>query len=315
MDARQENYLRYYEEDLNGRNAEAWKYYKKEYANDPGDLFINTTGMVIALEYLNDPETALLLNQEIASDSLDLNVCVYCRTRVALAMQAFEDLGDKKNANKLAEQLRPYAEKPAQLTRLIKHYVSTGDTAAVNEMIMKGVKAGSKPDDEQYYFLIAARYAMINGNINMRDRYATRAIQLYGSSVNRTKARCHYLLGDYARAEKIYLAEISLKPDDSRLRAELGMIYSRQGNTAKAEEIISLLGRMKRPYGYGETEYFQARIKALAGEKEAAIALLQRALDDGMKFRVGTTFQHDPDLMALNTSPEYAKLLERYRQP
>jgi len=33
-----------------------------------------------------------------------------------------------------------------------------------------------------------------------------------------------------------------------------------------------------------------------------------------MKFKVGTSFQHDPDLIVLNSNPEYQKLLVRNRQ-
>ena len=135
MDARQENYLRYYEEDLNGRNAEAFKYFIKEYTLDPKDLFINTTGMVLAVEFLNDPVTALKFYGEIGADTLDLNACVYCRSRVSLALQASIDLQDLATAGKIARQLKPYAALQSQISRLINFHMLSGDTTSINELI------------------------------------------------------------------------------------------------------------------------------------------------------------------------------------
>ena len=58
----------------------------------------------------------------------------------------------------------------------------------------------------------------------------------------------------------------------------------------------------------------QGKIKAHLNKPEDAIRYLTIALDDGMKFTVGTTFQHDPDLLVLNSNTEYQKLLVRNRQ-
>jgi adenylate cyclase len=315
MDARQERYFRYFEEDLKGQNVEAFQYLMKALADDPGDLFLNTTALVLAIEFLNDPLSALRLNREIDIDTLDLNTCVYCRTRANMVMQAYADVLDYKQATKLAERLKPYAEKKGQVTRLISYYLKIKDTTAVIELIQNSPKRDTSFDIRQYYYFMAGRYALIYGDQRLSKYYCDKAIQLYGPVVNRTAARTHFLRGNLDRAEKMYNSLLLQKPNDKWLNAELGMIYAKRGNGRKANEIINTLDVLKKAYDLGETPYFQGRIKALLHENDAAIRYLTQALDEGIKFRVATTFQHDPDLIGLNNEPEYLKLLARNRQP
>ena len=312
---RQENYLKYYEEELNGRNREVYQHFIKEYPHDPKDLFNNTTGMVLANEYLNDPRTALAFNKNINLDSLDLRTCTYCRTTVVMAMQAYAELSDTINAGHFAEKLKPFAEKSAQYTFLIAYYMSIRDTASVNDVIEIAAKNSTPDDDDyQYYSFLAGRYAALNGNIQLRDYYAIKAIEKYGTNSTRTLGRCYYLIGDLNMAEKILAQEIQKRPDNMSLNADLGLVYAKQGNIVKANEIIDKLGQMEKEYDLGQTPYLQARIKAVLGENEAAIKYLNTALDQGIKFRVGTTFQHDPDLMSLKKDEKYLSLIIRNRQ-
>jgi len=314
LDGRQENYLRYYEEDLKGRNSEAFKYFIKEYTLDPKDLFINTTGMVLAAEYLNDPATALKFYGEIGADTLDLNACVYCRSRASLALQSSIDLQDLATAGKIAEQLKPYAALPSQISRLIHYHVVTGDTAVIQELISKASKTSSTWDIQQFYFRIAAQYALLHAKTDLSNYYAKKAIALYGDKVNWKVGRCHRMLGNLAMAEKIYQAETKKHPDDPWLKGDLGVIYALQQKMKPANAIITELESMKTEYDYGVVSYQQGKIKANLGEKAEALKYLSTALDEGMKFQTGNTFQHDPDLIVLNGDADYLKLITRNRE-
>lgn len=314
LDGRQENYLRYYEEDLKGRNSEAFKYFIKEYSLDPKDLFINTTGMVLAVEYLNDPVTALKFFGEISSDSLDLNACVYCRSRASLALQSSIDLEDLTTAGKIAEQLKPYAALPSQISRLINFYLVTGDTSAISELITKASKTNTTWDVQAFYFRIAAQYALVHSKTDLSHYYSKKVIALYGKNMNWKVGRSHKMLGNLAIAEKIYQAETKKYPDDPWLKGDLGVIYALQQKINLANAIITELESMKTEYDYGVVPYHQAKIKANLGEKAAALKYLSTALDEGIKFQTGNTFQHDPDLIVLQDDPEYLKLITRNRQ-
>ena len=314
MNERQANYLQYYEEDLKGRNAEAFRYFEKEYHDNPKDLMTNTTGMVLASEYLNDPNTTLRMFREIDAENLDLNVCVYCRTKVNMALQAYMDLSDYTNAGKLAEKLRPYAEKRAQVSKLILYYLTTGDTTIVRDLIRNASTVDPAEDIRQIYLRYAAQYALLLGNPALSKYYASKALALYGDATNWKVGRCQYLLGNFSVAEKIYLKELQQNPKDKWLLGELGVIYARQDKLEKANGIISKLESIKKPFDFGETPYFQGRIKANSGDTTNALLYLQQAIEEGIKFGKGTTFQHDPDLIVLNTDAEYISLLGRNRR-
>lgn len=314
LDTRQENYLRYYEEDLKGKNTEAYKYFIKEYSLAPKDLFTNTTGMVLAVEYLNDPATALKFYTEIDADTIDLNACVYCRSRASLALQASIDLKDLDMAGKTARQLKTYAVLPSQISRLINYFMLAGDTTSINELILKASKTNSTWDIQQFYLRIAAQYALVNAKTDLSKYYAAKAIELYDNQENWKVGRCHKMMGNLALAEKVYLAEIKKDPKDVWLKGELGVIYAAQQKTEAANAIVAELGKMTNPYDYGVVPYHQGKIKANLGEKEVALKYLSTSLDEGMKFQTGNTFQHDPDLIILKEDPDYIKLITRNRQ-
>jgi class 3 adenylate cyclase/tetratricopeptide (TPR) repeat protein len=312
---RQENYLGYYEEELNGRNLEEYNHFIKEYPNDPKDLFLNTTGMVLAVEYLNDPAMAIRFSDEINMDSLDLKTCTYCRTRVNMALQAYMDLEDTINADRMAARLKPFAQKSSQYIRLIAHYIKTGDTISIKQVFDNVAKnAAPESDDLSFAYLMAGRYAMLNGDNKLRDYYAGKAIALYGKTLNRELGRCYYLKGDLDAAEKIFNSELAKKPDHTGLISDLGLVYARRGQTTKANEVITKLEGMKKAYDLGKTTYYQGRIKAVLGENEAALNYLTKAMDEGVKFYAGTNFQHDPDLIQLMKEEKYNALIKRYRK-
>ena len=115
-------------------------------------------------------------------------------------------------------------------------------------------------------------------------------------------------------AEKIYQAETKKHPDDPWLKGDLGVIYALQQKMKPANAIITELESMKTEYDYGVVSYQQGKIKANLGEKAEALKYLSTALDEGMKFQTGNTFQHDPDLIVLNGDADYLKLITRNRE-
>jgi len=310
---RQENILLTYEEILRGRLIEAFKHFMSEYEMDPKDLFVNTAGMVKALEYLNDPTTALKFDKEIDDDSLDLITCLYCRERAIMALQANARLGNTEKAKHIAENLRPFATQRNDYMRLIEWYVSNHDTLSANALLRKASLA-NLDHDYRYLFFVAGRQAALKRDIPLRNYYADKAINLYSDKPSRALARAYYLKDDLINAEKTY-DQVSKEPDPGkRIYAEMGMIYARNGDRQKAMEMINKLEQLKGAFDFGETPYFQGRIMALLNEKEQAIQLLNKALDEGQLFVNSVSFFGDLDLMGLNNEEGYKKLLVRNRQ-
>src|SRR5438445_503620 len=61
----------------------------------------------------------------------------------------------------------------------------------------------------------------------------------------------------------------------------LGAIAARQGNREQALRVDSALAGVKRPYIFGRHAVWRARIQALLGEREGAVALLRDAFAQG----------------------------------
>ena len=308
---RQENYMMYLEEDLKGRRLSAFNHFMKEYAIDPKDIFVNTSAMVMAQIYLNDPDRVLLYFNEIDIDSLDLQECFYCLERVMLAMQAYILNGEKEKAKQMAEKIKTYAVKRDDYHRLVEWYMTTSDTAAINSLLQE-LSTIDLDRDYRYLAFVAGRQAMLQGNIPLRNYYADMAIRLYSNENSRSLARAYYLKDQMDEAEKIYKELLKADSSDARLYAELGMIYAKRKEIAKTEEILKKLDQLKPPFDYGETAYMKGRIKALLGDKRAAVELLTQALDEGQLFYNSVTFDGDPDLLVLKDDKSYKALVNRY---
>ena len=319
MNERETNNLLYYEADLHGKNLDAFNYLIKELHRRPNDLLTNTSCMVMAIEYLNDPATALKLNQEINLDTLDLNACIYCHTRLNMAMVALMNSGQLDSAGKVAERLKPYVEKRTQISRLISYYILVRDTSSIQALIRKGIEnrpASWTPEEaEARYEILTARLCAAHGDTTLTRHYAAKAIHYYGDQSNESLARCLMVVNELMKAKKIFLMEIKKHPENKWLYADLGVVYARMGNEDAANNMISKLEQMRHDYDYGDISYAQARIKANLGATTEALQLLKNAFEDGIKFQPANTFQEDPELSILNSNPEYQAMLVQYRQP
>jgi hypothetical protein len=230
-----------------------------------------------------------------------------------MALQANARLGLTEKANHIAENLRPYATQRDDYMRLIEWYISNNDTMSANALLYKA-SLSDLDHNYRYLYFVAGRQAALKGDIPLRNYYANKTIELYSDKPSRALARAYYLKDDLANAEKTYDLVVTQPDPDKRIYAELGMIYARNKDRQKAMEMINKLEQLKSPFDFGETSYFQGRIMALLNEKEQAIQLLNKALDEGQLFVNSVSFFGDPDLMGLNNEEGYKKLLVRNRQ-
>jgi len=316
LDQRQQNYLGHYKYVLEGKNVLSFKSFLKELDQNKRDLFINTTGMVMAQECLNDPATAIHIFNLIENDSIDLGTCSYCMVRSVVAMKAYIDLNNLEKAGEMAARIRPYAGKTKNFIDLIEYYIKIKDTTAVEDIIRVAVnKAGKDSDEEPFLCLTTARMAAVNTDMDLKQRYALRAIQYKGQNSISTVGRARMLMGDLEEAKKNFLEYLASKPTDANVYSYLGIVYARQGDKAKANQIIQKLSDLKSANDLGKTSYQQGRIKANMGEYDEALKYLTISLDEGYRFITSYSYHHDPDMMVLNSNLEYQALLIKNRQP
>ncbi|HEU5171721.1 MAG TPA: serine/threonine-protein kinase [Gemmatimonadales bacterium] len=88
----------------------------------------------------------------------------------------------------------------------------------------------------------------------------------------------------------------------------LGAIAARQGNREQALRVDRTMAGVKRPYVFGRHTVWRARIQALLGEQEAAVALLREAFAQG--YPHGHTLHID---LAFDSLRDYAPFRELMR--
>jgi tetratricopeptide (TPR) repeat protein len=123
--------------------------------------------------------------------------------------------------------------------------------------------------------------------------------------------------GRWAEAEQVLRAYAAERPDDLaewpnispmlEVHGQLGTLAARQGNRSEAKRISAMLEALERPYLFGEHTYWRARIAALLGERDHAIALLRAAYAQGFKWWL--PLHSEPDFESLRDHPQFRELL------
>lgn len=123
----------------------------------------------------------------------------------------------------------------------------------------------------------------------------------------RTLGEACYRVGRWDDAERILLGVAARRPNDVHVVGLLGAVAARRGDRAEAERISTALAELERPYLLGENTYWRARIAALLGEREQAVALLRAAFAEGKMHWLQV--HYEPDLESLRDYPPFRELL------
>src|SRR5437867_2996808 len=222
---------------------------------------------------------------------------------------ALHQLGDHRRELKQAlEGARRFPDNPQVLTTQIRALAALGRAEEVTRRLAASVNLppsqGWTPADA---LLLAAVELRAHGHptegdtvlAQARDWLAARPPAEAASEAHRYRvALVSYTAGrlDDARGEFERLAERRGPGRSDSLAAAaitgdgrdtmdylgyLGAIAARQGNREQALRVDSALAGVKRPYIFGRHAVWRARIQALLGEREGAVALLRDALAQG----------------------------------
>ena len=222
---------------------------------------------------------------------------------------ALHQLGDHRRELKQAlEGARRFPDNPQVLTTQIRALAALGRAEEVTRRLAASVNLppsqGWTPADA---LLLAAVELRAHGHptegdtvlAQARDWLATRPPAEVASEPHRYRvALVSYTAGrlDDARREFERLAARRGPGRSDSLAAAavmgdgwdqmdylgyLGAIAARQGNREQALRVDSALAGVKRPYIFGRHAVWRARIQALLGEREGAVALLRDAFAQG----------------------------------
>lgn len=121
-----------------------------------------------------------------------------------------------------------------------------------------------------------------------------------------------YLAGDYANAKNHLKRELHRDPNNIQLKIYLAYAETSLGNTVAGEKLFEAVNgdeifwqRNEFPY---HIAYLKARLYALTGEDEKAIAHLKTAMEKG-QFRHHWDYERDIFLKNLHNNPEFQKMV------
>ncbi len=106
-------------------------------------------------------------------------------------------------------------------------------------------------------------------------------------------------------------------PDDINYKGRLGTLAARRGDRAEAKRIAEELRTLNRPDLLGRHTLRIARIFALLGDKEGALARLRDAVAQGSgllespdSYGYGFLYRHSMDLESLRGYPPFEELIK-----
>lgn len=322
----QSSYIQYHLLDIDGERARAWQAFAPILDRKPTDLHLASDAVVMALQYMNDPDKAISAMKRIADPKDVLQDCPYCETYMINGIRAYTEKGQPAKAAPWVEIVRPHANTDSEFAILASFYLANGQPDAVDQLIADLVRKSndqaSRLDNQSYYHFSAFSVASRLGATTEAQRHLDLSLKFSRQLEHEGRiGRCLLLKGDARGATTAYLKHLDSidssmmkSPETTRFRAELGIAYAQAGAIKNANEIIRLLeADTPGPCDYGLQDYYVARILAHLGETDKSLAYLKQSLMKGMKFVIPAYFQYDPFLALFKENKPYQDLL-RSRQ-
>jgi DNA-binding SARP family transcriptional activator/tetratricopeptide (TPR) repeat protein/TolB-like protein len=240
-----------------------------------------------------------------------------------LIARSYHQLGDYQHDLEWAKQLRA-SEPNVGWTRLeeVKATAALGRGKEAFDLAVEGASFPSTTETWEDYtpgdFLWqCGRELRGHGHAALAREAFERAERWYGSRPPDEKAtRDHRrsdarVLGDldrWADARARYVALLAEDSANTEHLGALGVLSARLGGMAEADSIAARLVADPRPYTFGAPRMWAARIAAVKGDREGAVALIRQALREGYARLHSLHAEHD--LESLRDFPAFREILE-----
>jgi hypothetical protein len=308
---RQRSLLDVYEANARGDLIQTYQNYLTELNSDPLDVFVNTAGMVQALQYANKPRMALHWFGMIPLESMNMDECAYCQTRLRLATIAYLKVGKIDSAIYTSSLLPPDSE--INMSYKLKPLVVLNDSAKINHLIADFNQTENASSKLNLYLEMARRFYLLDRN-DLVKHYSDLALAgLENPNVtNGITVESNYLLGNYKKV--IQLVEsvwpLSEYPTNEYVLIWTSRAYAQAGDDADRARVSQLIkdADKSEAYNYGRGPYLLAVMAVIEGKNAEALTLLKEAYNEGYQFSE-FRYQNDIDLMPLFNDPAFNQLI------
>jgi DNA-binding SARP family transcriptional activator/TolB-like protein len=239
-----------------------------------------------------------------------------------LIARSYHQLGDYTQELEWATRLRA-SEPNAGWTRLeeVKATAAQGRGKEAFDLAVGGAAFPSSETWEDYtpgdFLWQSGRELRAHGHADLAREVFLRAERWYASRPDDERARrAHrralaHVLDDLERWNEARTIFQSLHNEDStsvEYLGELGVLSARVGRTSEADSIARQLVGNRRPWIFGQPRLWAARIAAVRGDREGAIALIRQGLREG--YARLYQLHAEPDFESLRDFPAFREILE-----
>jgi tetratricopeptide (TPR) repeat protein len=310
--------LDWYKALLSGQNEEALRSVIKAAKMVPKNMVINYMHGFSALD-INQPLETLKTYAQM--DYIDPEL-LYSRLlgswRIGYLTEALHMLADyKQELKEVRKGLKYYPDNLWLRAYEVRALAALGKTETVREVIEKSLDVVSSRGSPGDVMLYAAQELRAHGHRGAHLDTANQAVdwyrnqlQLQGANedLSQDLAIALYTAERWDDAQAVYDELLEGDSGNIEYKGKMGLLAVRKGDRARALEILVELERTKRPYLFGRHTYMCARITALLGDKEKAVALLRKAFAQGLKY--GAYLLREMDLEPLRDYKPFQELLK-----
>ncbi|AFL82149.1 hypothetical protein Aeqsu_2698 [Aequorivita sublithincola DSM 14238] len=309
---RQLNLLNMYEALLKGDNHTVYKSILKEYEIAPFDLKTNRTALVVALQYVNRPEDVEAIYKTVAMDSMNLQNCSDCTTRIYVKAYADIELGKYREAISIIENAQNETEVKILNRPLVIAYVRSGKEDALSQFLRK-INIIATPAETQELYLQAGKEYLLKNDIPKAEEYFNKITNAESGIVDsKMLADALYYKEQFAKAEKVLKEVHTKKPKDIDVLAKLAISNFKIGNLSEAKKNLNILENLRAAYQFGEVDYALGQYYAAANNKPELYKHLLKAVASGHLYH-WKYFKNDPHFTKYINSKEFEEVMNFWK--
>lgn len=309
---RQLNLLNMYEALLKGDNRTIYKTILKEYEIAPFDITTNRTAMVVALQYVNQPEDVEAIYKTVSMDSMNLQNCSDCIARIYVKAYADIELGKFNTAIQNIERAQKEDEAKLLNRPLTIAYVRGGKIEALNQFLRR-IEITSTPVEVQELYLQVGKEFLLKNDKQKASIYLDKIVNFETSTLDRKiLAGALFYKEEFTKAEAILKEIHSKNPTDIEVLTSLAICNFKIGNSASAEKNLQSLENLRADYQFGEVDYALGQYYAATNNKPELYKHLLKAAANGHLYH-WKFFKNDPQFKMYNQSKEFEEVMNFWK--
>lgn len=304
---RQINILNMYKSLLEGNNRNAYEYEKIECGYNPFDIETNQSLMVLALQFINRPDLVDAIYEEIPSDDLIIENCLYCEYRIYVKSMSDIQLERYDSAIDLLKQTLKkvdafYLNKP-----LSSAYIRSGRKAELDIMVSQLELIEDAEDLNELYLFIGSEF-LLQKDRQGAEKYLSRIVGKKDHESRSSLAESYYLLEDFKNAELIFRELHESDPKDLKTMSRLASCLFKNQKRKEAELMIQQLESFREDFQYGRDDYLLAQYYSIALDEEKMFYYLLKSISQGNHYTI-SFFQNDPHFVNYLDNEQFKAIL------